>query len=133
MTLPESRAPDRPFPGAHSQVPGAHEHGVTIPPASALPAPALPLEASRASSGLGWAVRLPVRAEYVTVTKAAVVRERVVVRRRFVPDGARVQTQVLRERLRVDTQGQVDVRRAGAELVAEPTSGDDASASARQP
>ena len=67
-------------------------------------APALPLDARRSSSGPGWAVRLPVRAEVVTVSKAVVVYETVVVRRRVVPELARVQTEIRRERLRVDTR-----------------------------
>ena len=121
---PESQAPDRPFPGAHSQVPGAHEQGVAVPPPAALK-----LEARRVSAGPGWAVRLPVRAEQVTVSKAVVVRERVVVRRRRLQGMAQVETEVRRERLRVDAAGQVAVTPAGDDLVVKPTAADDAHAS----
>src|ERR671933_163409 len=109
MTLPVSSSPDRPFPGAHSQVPGAH-----APPAetsATLPANPrrLPLGAARSRSRQGWVIRLPVRAEEVTVTKEVVVRERVVLRRREPDDIAPVEATVRRERLQVATAGPVEV------------------------
>jgi uncharacterized protein (TIGR02271 family) len=72
----------------------------------------LPLDATPTPSENGWVIRLPVRAEQVTVRKQVVVRQRVLVRRRVVRDVARVQAEVLHERLRVDAHGQVDVSTA---------------------
>jgi stress response protein YsnF len=54
-------------------------------------------------------IRLPVRAEDVTVTKEVVVRERVVLRRREIGDIARVEATVRRERLQAATAGPVEV------------------------
>ena len=105
MTLPESSSPDRPFPGARSQVPGAHAPSMETPATTRR----LPLDAARSRSGQGWVIRLPVRAEEVMVTKEVVVRERVVLRRRELDDVARVEATVRRERLQVATTGPVDV------------------------
>ena len=105
MMLPESSSPDRPFPGAHSQVPGAHAPSVETPATTRR----LPLGAARSRSGQGWVIRLPVRAEEVMVTKEVVVRERVVLRRRELDDVARVEATVRRERLQVAITGPVDV------------------------
>jgi Domain of unknown function (DUF2382) len=109
MTLPESSFPDRPFPGAHSQVPGAHAASTETPPTPPATTRRLPLGAARSRSGQGWVIRLPVRAEEVMVTKEVVVRERVVLRRRELDDVARVEATVRRERLQVATTGPVDV------------------------
>ena len=54
-------------------------------------------------------IRLPVRAEEVTVTKQVVIYERVVLRRREIGDIAPVEATVRRERLQVATAGQVDI------------------------
>ena len=107
MSPPESTAPDRPFPGAHSQVPGAHDTPPDEPPPGSATPRLLPLEATRTIDGRGWLIRLPVRAEQVRVSKQVVVRERVSVRRQLVPGLARVQAEIRRERLRVDTSGDV--------------------------
>jgi Domain of unknown function (DUF2382) len=109
MTLPVSSRPDRPFSGSHPQVPGADDEAagtLLAPPAAPRQ---LPLEAARAASGQGWAIRLPVRAEQVTIAKEVVVRELVVLRRSEVEDVARLDANVQREQLRVETEGQVEV------------------------
>ena len=109
MTLPESSSPDRPFPGAHSQVPGAHAPSADMPATPPATTRRLPLGAARSRSGQGWVIRLPVRAEEVTVTKQVVIYERVVLRRREIGDIAPVEATVRRERLQVATAGQVDI------------------------
>ena len=109
MTSAESGAdpPDQPFPGAHPPVPGAHS------PASEAGQPSgerqLPLESARTGGGVTWKVRLPVRAECVTVGKEVVVYERAVVRRRELGDVARVQEVVRREQLDAVTEGNAEV------------------------
>jgi uncharacterized protein (TIGR02271 family) len=70
----------------------------------------LPVEADCTSVAGGWVVRLPVRAEQVTVTTELVVYERVLVRRRRVGEIARIETEVRREELRAITEGEVNVR-----------------------
>lgn len=109
MTLPESSSPDRPFPGAHAQVPGAHAPSVETLATSPATQRRLPVDAARSRSGQGWVIRLAVRAEEVTVTKEAVVRERVVLRRRETDAIARVEATVRRERVQVATAGPVEV------------------------
>ena len=109
MTLPESSSPDRPFPGAHSQVPGAHALSEETPATPTATARRLPLGAARSHSRQGWVIRFPVRAEQVTVTREVVVRERVVLRRREIGDIAPVEATVRRERLQIGTTGPVDV------------------------
>ncbi|MCA1647610.1 MAG: DUF2382 domain-containing protein [Chloroflexi bacterium] len=109
MTRPESQAPDRPFAGAHSAVPGTHSLPTTGADSSAGGRTTLPLEAAPSTAGRGWAIRLAVRAEHITVSKEVVVRERVVVRRRAVADVARVVADVGREELRTSTEGEIDV------------------------
>ena len=54
-------------------------------------------------------IRLPVRAEEVTVTKQVVMYERVVLRRREIGDIAPVEATVRRERLQVAAAGPVEV------------------------
>ena len=117
MSLPESTAPDRPFPGAHSQVPGARHSPPDEPPPGSATARMLPLEATRTVDGKGWLIRLPVRAEHVTVSKKVVVCERVSVRRQLVPELARVEAEIRRERLRLDTTGDAHVTSSGEERV----------------
>ena len=68
---------------------------------------ALPLEAIRDRAEQGWVVRLRVRGEHVTVSKEVVIRERVFIRRNAVDGVAHVESEVLREELRIDTTGQV--------------------------
>jgi uncharacterized protein (TIGR02271 family) len=69
----------------------------------------LPLQATQTRTEQRWTVRLPVRAEQVNVSKQVVVRERVLVHRRAIEDVARVEGQVSREVLRLETQGEVEV------------------------
>src|SRR5689334_4254174 len=104
MTEAQSEPIDRPFPGAHSQVPGTRGE----PEARALDS--LPLEATQSRSGERWTVRLPVRAEQVRVSKQVVVCERVLVHRRAVEDVAHVEDQVRREVLRVESEGEGEVQ-----------------------
>ena len=112
MNAPEpskSDVPDRPFPGAHSQVPGAlsaSPHASTFDTAAPR---SLPLDALRERSAQGWVVRLPVRAEHPTVSKEVVISERVVLQRAMVGDVARFEVVVRREQLRLETQGQVEI------------------------
>jgi hypothetical protein len=54
-------------------------------------------------------VRIPVRAEHVTVSKVVVITERIVLRRNRVGDVAHVAAVVQREQLRVETEGQVSM------------------------
>ena len=68
----------------------------------------LPLAAVPATSPRGWAVRLAVRAEQVTVSKDLVVRERAVVRRAEVAVVAHVDAEVRREELQTSTEGAVE-------------------------
>lgn len=110
MTRPESSStPDRPFLGAHSQVLGAH----SVPTRSAEPSRGdrrtIPLEAVPTSTGHGWAIRLSVRAEQVTVEKQVVVSEEVVISGRQVGDVARLEAEVRREELRTSTEGEIEV------------------------
>jgi len=69
----------------------------------------LPLQGTVETVANGWALRLPVRAEHVTVTKQAVVVEEVVLRRSEVDDVVHVDETLRRERLRVSTEGDVEV------------------------
>lgn len=103
MSRLESEASDRPFPGAHSQVPGARQE-----PDSAS-RHAIPLEASPVRNAQGWTIQLHVRAEQVHVSKRTVTRERVTVRRGVVQESVRLEGQVSREVLRVETEGDVSV------------------------
>jgi len=100
---PESRAPDTPFAGAHSQVPGPRGDPLEST------AERLPLESSEVAWERGWSVRLPVRAEHILVDKQLVVYERVIVRRHQIDDLARVDANVRREQLRVEVDGDADV------------------------
>jgi len=107
---PESRAADRPFPGAHSQVPGVRGDRATSTARRA--ADLLPLESGAVPWERGWVVRLPVRAERILVRKQVVVHERVAVRRRQIAHLARLESNVRKEQLEVEIDGDADVRRA---------------------
>jgi hypothetical protein len=108
MTPSESTVPDRAFPGAPPQVP--HASGSADASTSAPSAPAwLPLDAVRERAEQGWVVRIPVRAEHVTVSKVVVITERIVLRRNRVGDVAHVAAVVQREQLRIETEGQVSM------------------------
>jgi uncharacterized protein (TIGR02271 family) len=105
----ESPPADRPFPGAHSAVPGRRTLPFSSEESSAGSRNTLSLEAAPVAAAHGWSIRLPVRAEQVAVTKEVVVRERVVVRRREIADVAQVQGEVRREELRTSTEGEIEV------------------------
>jgi len=62
-------------------------------------------------------VSIPVFEEVLVVTKKLVVRERVIVRKRTVIDEHTLQTELRREHVTVDTDG--DVRATGDDLVAD--------------
>ena len=108
MIPSESRAPDQPFPGAHSQVPGARGHhpDPNAPGSDA----ALPLESHMVGSERGWVMRLPVRAEQIMIAKQTVVHERVIVRRRQVQDRVRMDATTRREQLQLEVEGDVTSR-----------------------
>jgi uncharacterized protein (TIGR02271 family) len=64
---------------------------------------ALPVEGTPVPAHDTWSVRLPVRAEEITISKETVVRERVVVKRNQVQDVAQVSALLRQEQLRVTT------------------------------
>ena len=66
-----------------------------------------PLEAAITPTERGWEIRLPLRREVVSVEKRVVVAEEVTIGRERHTDAERVQATVRRERLRVDTFGDV--------------------------
>jgi uncharacterized protein (TIGR02271 family) len=66
---------------------------------------AAPLEGTPARSETGWRVHLPVRAEEVMIGKQTVVRERVVVNRKWVQGVERVDAVLRREQLHTATSG----------------------------
>ena len=68
-----------------------------------------PLEAQCEGGLSGWSVRLPVRAERVTVDKCAFVRVEAMVRRIERPDVVHVTDAVRHEQLRVATHGNLEV------------------------
>jgi hypothetical protein len=110
VTAPDTSPADGPFPGTHSQVPGAFARAGEAPATpSGGPLRQLALEATPEPNGWGWSIRLPVRAEQLTVTKQVVVRERVVLRRREVSEVAHLDTTVRREELRIQREGDVAV------------------------
>ncbi|MDQ6673914.1 MAG: YsnF/AvaK domain-containing protein [Chloroflexota bacterium] len=98
---PEPEAPDRPFPGARSQVPGLRYEGSEAAQREPAAQRSLELESTPTTSERGWSVRLPVRAEHISVDKQVVVYERVLVRRREIEDLAQVQGTVRKEEPRV--------------------------------
>lgn len=68
-------------------------------------------EATAASDiGPGEEIRVPVREERVSVEKTPVVKEEVTVGKRAVPDTERVAGEVRREEVRVDREGDMEVR-----------------------
>ena len=94
-------AADTPFPGAHSQVRGSRHEALAPAPRAPVPPRALALDSSPAPSERGWSVRLPVRAEQISIDKQVVVYERVAVRRNEIEQQAHLQVNVRREELRV--------------------------------
>ena len=78
----------------------------------------MPLEAEVRPEPDGWSIRLPLRTETVRVEKRVVVTEEVRVRRQTSTLTARVETDVRRERLRIETAGEageVELRRTRSE------------------
>src|SRR5438067_5459698 len=75
----------------------------------------LPLEATGepwgGPWGANWSVRLPLRAEQISIEKQTVVVENVVVRRRLQKEVVRQDDAVRRERLRLETRGALTSRR----------------------
>ena len=72
-------------------------------------AAALPLEARVETDNQGWVVRIPVRAEAVTIGKEVVVAEEVTVRHQQLQEVVRLDETVRHEELRVETAGQLEV------------------------
>jgi len=77
--------------------------------------------ASGADIRAGEEVRIPVREEKVQVTKTPVVKEEVTVGKRKVQDVEHVAEDVRREEIRVEQEGDVDVRTKGKGGTAPPT------------
>ena len=71
--------------------------------------PPLPLEAHVEPARGGWTIRLPVRAEHVTVHKQPVVVEEVAVHVRHVQDLVRLEDTVRREEVRAETEGDLEI------------------------
>ena len=69
----------------------------------------LPIEGTPTFADNAWSVRLPVRAEHISVSKHVVVRERVVVKRNRIAEVARVEAQLRREQLRARRSGPVEI------------------------
>ena len=69
----------------------------------------LPLQAHVETTPYSCTIRLPVRAEHVSVDKRPVVVEEVLVHTAQVDDSVRLEDTVRREQLRVETEGDVDV------------------------
>jgi uncharacterized protein (TIGR02271 family) len=67
------------------------------------------IEDTPTSASSGWSLRLPVRAEHVTLSRQVVVCERVVVTRRRIEEVARVQAELRREELRTSTTDQAQI------------------------
>ena len=102
-------ADDRPFAGAHSQVPGMHRDSSELTKQPSDTQEALPLEASPTQWERGWRIRLPVRAEHIELEKQAVTYERVVVRSREIHQLDHIDATARREELRVKVEGDAGV------------------------
>jgi uncharacterized protein (TIGR02271 family) len=72
----------------------------------------LPLDATSTRTEDGWLITLPVRAERIELTREAIETEEIAIRREVVRDTERVQAELLREELRVETTGNAEVARA---------------------
>lgn len=70
---------------------------------------ALPLQAQVEPAKDGWLIRLPMRAEMITIDRQAVVVEQVVVRAETVQETVHLDASVRREELRMGTEGDVEV------------------------
>ena len=102
----EAELPEGSFPGAHAQLP---RWLPTTPRNVSVETPILPLNAAQERLGEGWLLRLPVRAEHVTLSREVVSYERIVLRRVKVDDETHVEAVVQRELLRVETLGQARI------------------------
>ena len=71
----------------------------------------LPLEVEIEPTAGGWSIRLPLRAEDITVDKRTVVAETVTVRRGQVKEVVQRDETIRRERLRIETEGNQEVIR----------------------
>jgi uncharacterized protein (TIGR02271 family) len=100
------RSPDKTAPASEGRT-APEKADVQEEPSSAK---ALPLEAVVDPHGGGWSVRLPVRAEEVTVSKESVLLEEVRVLRAVRQETETVRATVQSERLKVDD----DTTRRGA-------------------
>lgn len=78
----------------------------------------LPLEAKVQSLNERWVIHLPVRREQVVVSKRPVVVERVLVHRHREEDVVYAHDTVRREKLRLETEGEVDLRQPKAPRIA---------------
>ena len=76
---------------------------------TAIPDGRLPIEGKPVLDQDGWSVRLPVRAEEISISKQSVVKERVRLQRKRIQDVARVGSSLRRERLRTTRSGPVEV------------------------
>lgn len=76
---------------------------------TAIPNGPLPIEGKPVLDQDGWSVRLPVRAEEISISKQSVVKERVRLQRKRIQDVARVGASLRRERLRTTRSGPVEV------------------------
>lgn len=99
--------------------PRPDERSTTGQPAASRRGARLPLQAHMETTAYGCTIRLPVRAEHVTVEKWPVVVEEVIVHTAQVDETVHVQEGVRREELRVDAEGDVHV----TERRADPTGG----------
>lgn len=70
-------------------------------------------KATREEIRAGEEVRIPVKEEQIVVEKEAVVREEVTVGKRKVKDTERVSGEVRKEQVRIEREGDVDVRSTG--------------------
>lgn len=74
----------------------------------------------RRAAGGGWLIRVPLRAEQVTVHKRVYVVEEVDIQRELVDEVETVQDTVRRERLDVNTSGDLAVTQRTARLPRRP-------------
>jgi len=109
MTHSASQPLGQPFPGAQPQVRVGNDTAAAERIPGERTGDTLPLQVRPDPTGSGWTVRLPVRAEAVTVTKEVVVYERAVVHRRTLREVQHLEATVRREQLRVETDGQAIV------------------------
>jgi uncharacterized protein (TIGR02271 family) len=77
----------------------------------------LPIEGTPTFADNAWSVRLPVRAEQITISKQVVVRERVRLERRRVEEVARVDAVLRHEELRTTTSGAVAIPEETTETI----------------